>query len=127
MFCLYESRGLQQNLTAALCQGKNVLLSTLQRTLKWEKAEDLQQSCETTDNPKQKRSEQREDWAPSELKWIRKRTEFGSFQQDSAWKHSHLSQLKVKYLFWPGGTPEEMVEAESCPWPLAVMAATWMV
>lgn len=27
----------------------------------------------------------------------------------------------------PGGTPEEMVEADTWPWPLAVMAATSMV
>lgn len=34
---------------------------------------------------------------------------------------------QVKCLIGPGGTPEEIVEEESWPWPLEVMAATWMV
>lgn len=31
------------------------------------------------------------------------------------------------YAGSPGGTPEEMVEEESWPWPLEVMPATWIV
>lgn len=32
-----------------------------------------------------------------------------------------------QFGYWPGGTPEEMVDDDSWPWPLEVMPATSMV